>query len=88
MLTNRTFKIFLLSLIFMILSMASSCVEEPLFLNSTQLKLVDTLVKHQVIPLRVEIDSLCDLRFDKEVEKAKDSIMLVRIRAINKRLGR
>jgi hypothetical protein len=88
MLTNNTFKIFKISFFFLFISMATSCIEEPLYLNSTQLKMVDTLVKHQVMPMRVEIDSFCDLRFDKEVEKAKDSIMLVRIRAINKKLGR
>ena len=68
--------------------MTTSCIEEPLYLNSTQLKLVDTLVKHQILPLRLEIDSLCEVRFDEEVEKAKDSIVTHRVREINKKLGR
>ncbi len=67
--------------------MTTSCSEEPLYLNSSQQRLVDTLVKHQILPLRLEIDSLCDLRFDEEVEKAKDSIVTLRMREINKKLG-
>ena len=48
--------------------------------------MVDTLVKNQSLPIRLEIDSLCDLNFDEEVERATDSIIVVRIRDINKRL--
>jgi hypothetical protein len=47
---------------------------------------VDTLVKNQIVPLQFELDSLCDLRFDEEVEKAKDSIIIERMEEINKRL--
>jgi len=88
MLTNKSNINCSFFLTFLFVSMATSCVEEPLFLNSTQQKLVDTLVKHQILPLRSEMDSLCDLRFDEEVEKVKDSIVTLRIREINKKLGR
>jgi hypothetical protein len=86
MLINRAFYILSFFLIFLLSSLNFSCGEEPLYLNSTQLKLVDTLAKHKIIPMRFEIDSLCDLHFDEEVEKAKDSIVVVRIREINKKL--
>jgi len=88
MLTNRTFYIVSFLFFFAISSSNYSCIEEPVYLNSTQLKLVDTLVKHQILPLQFELDSLCDLRFDEEVEKAKDSIIVVRIEEINKKMRR
>ena len=83
---DRIFYIVIFSLIFLMTSLNSSCVEEPLYLNSTQLKLVDTLVKHRTIELRTELDSLCDLHFDKEVQRAVDSLIIVRIGEINKKL--
>jgi len=75
-------------LAFLLISMTTSCVEEPPLLDAKQQKRVDILVKNQILPLRLEIDSLCDLRFDEEVEKAKDSMVTIRIREINKRLGK
>ena len=88
MLTNKSNINCFLFLTFLFISMTTSCIEEPLYLNSTQLRLVDTVVKHQILPLRLEIDSLCDVRFDEEVEKAKDSIVTYRVQEINKKLGR
>jgi hypothetical protein len=87
MLRNKTVKIFSFSVSILFISLASSCIEEPLYLDSKQLKMVDTLAKNQILPLRRELDSLCDLHFNKEVEKAKDSIIIVRFGEINKRLG-
>ncbi len=86
MLTNKLFTALSISFFLLFMSLTTSCVEEPPYLNSTQLKLVDTLAKNQIIPLQIELDNLCDLRFDKEVEKAKDSIIIVRMEEINKRL--
>lgn len=86
MLINRAYYILSFFIFFSVSSLNISCGEEPLYLNSTQLKLVDTLVKHKIVPMQFEIDSLCDLHFDEEVEKAKDSIIVVRIREINKKL--
>jgi len=88
MLTNKSKLNCSLFLTYLFIGMSTSCIEEPLYLNSTQLKLVDTIVKHQILPLRIEIDSLCDLRFDEEVEKAKDSMVTFRMEEIKKRIGR
>ena len=71
MLTKKTKVTCSFFLSFLLICMTTSCIEEPPFLDSTQLKLVDTLVKHQILPLRLEIDSLCDLRFEEEVEKVR-----------------
>ncbi len=85
MLINRSFYIILI----VITGLHFSCIEkQPLYLNSTQLKLVDTLAKHQIIPLRAELDSLCELRFEEEVKRATDSIVIERIREINKKMVR
>ena len=85
---SRFIYVLIFSTIFIITSLNSSCVEEPLTLDSKQLKLVDTLVKHQTIQLRAELDSLCDLHFEEEVERATDSLVIVRIAEINKKLGK
>ena len=86
MLTNKLLSVLIFSLFLLFINMASSCVEEPVYLNSSQLRLVDTLVKHQIVPLQREMDSLCNLRFDDEVERAKDSIIIDRMEEINKKL--
>ena len=88
MLTNKIFYSLSILFVFVLVLTAPSCIEKEVYLNSTQLKWVDTLVKRQVIPMRLEIDSLCDLQFDQEVKKATDSIVIVRIRHINKQLGK
>lgn len=84
--TNNTFKILSFSIVLIFFSIATSCEKDPVHLKAAHLKMVDTLAKQQTILLRVEIDSLCDLRFDEAVEKARDSIVKVRIQEINKRL--
>lgn len=81
------FKIFSSSVFFLFTILATSCIKEPVYLDSKQLKQVDTLVKAQILPLRRELDSLCNLHFKEEVEKAKDSIIIVRMGEINKILG-
>ena len=73
---------FLITILFT--SLVSTCDQEPLTLDSKQLKMVDTLAKQQILPLRITLDSLCDLHFNDEVEKAKDSIVIVRFGEINK----
>lgn len=81
------FKIFAFSVFVFITILAGSCIKEPVYLDSKQLKQVDTLVKAQILPLRRELDSLCNWHFKEEVEKAKDSIIIVRMGEINKILG-
>ncbi len=73
-------------LLFLSICFTTSCQEAPLTLSFKQLKQVDSLVKKEIIPLRVELDSLCLLRFDEEVKKATDSIIEERLEEINKRL--
>jgi len=53
-----------------------SCTEEaPLTLSADDRKLIDSLYIKQVNELKPEIDSLCELNFDKRVANLVDSIL-------------
>ncbi len=59
-----------------------ACVEESKNLNREERIRVDTLVSRATQKLRVELDSICDLKYDKELRLAVDSILQVRLREI------
>jgi len=64
-----------------------ACREEPERITPDMRRQIDTLYKNQVPVLKAEMDSLCDLRFDKMVNEMKDSIMIERLEERKKKLG-
>lgn len=57
----------------------TSCKEEaPLKLTAAQRDQLDTLFTKQVKELGVELDSLCDLLYKEELDRAVDSIISAR----------
>ena len=50
--------------------------------------LIDSLANKEIKQLRTELDSICDLEFERRVQEASDSIMQVRIEEIKKMLRR
>lgn len=74
--------IFLLGSVFLFSQIG--CVEEPIELGRKEKAMVDTLVVRQTKLLRPELDSLCDLNFDARVQAAADSILMVRVKEIEK----
>ena len=64
--------------------MSSTCETEPPRLTIEHKNQIDTLVKYQSLLLRAELDSLCEVDFDKKVQAATDSLVKVRIEEINR----
>jgi len=56
--------------------------EEPLVLGKKELDWVDTLAPRETKRLRPLLDSLCDADFDANVQKAVDSIIIIRLQEI------
>jgi len=75
-------------LFFYSLSFFSSCEEPPYELRGADYKIIDTVFQNQIVDIKLEMDSLCELRYDKLVSDAKDSIMKVRLLEIEKKLGK
>jgi hypothetical protein len=66
-------------LLMMVFLMTTSCDEDiPLKLTSAQRDQLDTLFSSQVKDLGIEMDSLCDLLFEQDLDLVVDSIMKVR----------
>ena len=62
-----------------ILAITSSCTEEPPpYLSAKDRELIDTLYIRELRVLRPQLDSLCEARFDEEVERKVDSMLEVR----------
>lgn len=72
----------LLSLLFM-----SSCVEESKFLTPKERKYADSIILVKTKVLRVELDSVCDADFEKNVSAIVDSLLEVRIKEMKEILG-
>ncbi len=79
---------YLFVLCLLLASLPMSCESEPPKLRKADYKLIDTLVKEQTGPLRPVLDSLCDLRFANEVERARDSIFELRYQEFTSKLGK
>ena len=65
-----------------------SCKEDPAFLLAGQKTRIDTVSANQIKLLKPVLDSLCDQNFDMLVNRAKDSIMIVRKEEIRKILNK
>ena len=77
------FYIIIVQLFFLISALSFSCEKEAPRLSKEQKALIDTLVKERTILLRAELDSLCNVDFDKKVQIATDSMVKIRIEEIN-----
>lgn len=65
-----------------------ACEEESTDLTRAERIRVDSLVSRQTRTLRLELDSICDERFDRAVKVAMDSILQVRLKEIEAILNR
>ncbi|MCB9285288.1 MAG: hypothetical protein H6563_14545 [Lewinellaceae bacterium] len=71
------------------LTLFAACEEDtPETLSWEERSFVDSLFKEEVIKLRPELDSLCDLRFDSLVQFYKDSLWTDRIQEVTQQLER
>ena len=77
----------LCSLIVLLISF-SSCEEPPYELGPSDYKMLDTLVRKEIVLMKGDLDSLCELRYDNLVANAKDSIMKIRKQEIKDKLGK
>jgi len=60
-------------------SLTTACTEDPpLSLSGEDRAMVDTLYSRQVDGLRQELDSLCDLLMERELQATIDSMLRVR----------
>ncbi|MBR9922773.1 MAG: hypothetical protein GYB31_18230 [Bacteroidetes bacterium] len=78
-------------LIFVSLSclVLAACTEEPPpTLGPKDIKIVDSLYQEQVLLLKPEMDSICDLRQDSILRRAVDSMLTQREEEIKKQLER
>lgn len=67
----------------------AGCTEPPPpMLTSEDRNLIDSITKLQAKDLKPYYDSLCDAKFDREVLKAVDSIMEVRLEEIARQKAR
>lgn len=66
-----------------------SCTEPPPpSLGSADRKIVDSLYRDSINTLKIEIDSLCQMTFDANVQATVDSIMQERLEEIKKQMKR
>lgn len=73
----------------MCLMFLASCTEEaPSTLLSEDKKLIDSLYLKTINEIKPEIDSLCELNFDKRVSNLVDSILLERQGEIEEQVRR
>lgn len=70
--------VFLPSVIFLLLSFASCREKIPLKLTSRQADLADTLFLREAKDIRQRMDSICQADFDERVQRAVDSMLVVR----------
>jgi len=60
-----------------------SCHSDPNVLDAEEQYMIDTLLGRQIQQgLKIEMDSVCDLKYDTYLEAAKDSIMERRLEEI------
>ena len=63
-----------------------SCIKEEIRLNRHHRKLVDSLTALQTTVILEEMDSLCDLQMEAEVQAATDSIVQERLTEIRRKI--
>lgn len=63
-----------------------TCEKEPPKLSRAQNKVLDSLAKVRTIVLRKQLDSLCDIQFEEEIDRTTDSIVEIRINMIRKKI--
>lgn len=78
---------FLFSLIILLGLSLQSCSEEAPRLRPSDLVMIDTLFKKQTKLIKMEYDSLCDANYQKELDRAVDSILQLRLAERKKKLG-
>ena len=81
--TKASTSIFIL---FAIFSMLSSCEKEPPRLTRSHKKIVDSLVQDRKVGLRAELDSLCDIKYDAQIQSKIDSIVKDRMAEIKRKI--
>lgn len=67
--------------------MVFACGEEPERITPSMKTQIDTTFRNMTKALKIEMDSICDAEFDKQVKIAKDSIMIERLEERKKKLG-
>lgn len=73
----------------MLLFVLASCTEPPPpSLSSDDRKFADSLYRDSINRWKIEIDSICTLNFDKNVQATVDSIMSERLEEIRKQMER
>jgi len=73
-----------LTLIGICLLLCGSCGKRTIKVDRVMKRIIDTTAAPQIVLLRDELDSLCDLRRDSMIAVAVDSIMSVRRLEIQK----
>jgi len=76
-----------LFLVLLTIALLPACEEEPLKLSRAHRKIVDSLVQERKIGLRAELDSLCDIRFQDELDQKVDSIYQERREEIRRKIN-
>ena len=66
----------------------TACEDPPAYLEAQHMVIVDSLIRDEQELLKIELDSLCHLKFDEMVNHAVDSIMEIRLKEIKERLGK
>jgi len=64
-----------------------SCSEETPRLRPSDLVMIDTLFKKQTKLIKMEYDSICETNFQKNLDRAVDSILQLRLEERKKKLG-
>ena len=63
-----------------------ACIKEEIRLNRYHRKLIDSLTALQTTVILEEMDSLCDLQMEVEVQAATDSIVQERLNEIRRKI--
>lgn len=67
---------------------SSSCTDEIRPLSKAEMNMIDTLYISETEILKVELDSLCKLEYDRVYKRSVDSIKAVRLKEIKSILGK
>ena len=71
-------KLFVTASLCLVLFFIASCTSRPVEPTRTSRHTIDTIFQNNIIMLQPEIDSLCELVFQREYQKAVDSMMALR----------
>lgn len=84
---DRAWKVFCIIGFALIFVGLPSCEKQAPRLRAPERKIVDSLYKMKINPIKAELDSICQLSRKERIDYAVDSIMKIRLAERKKRLG-